>query len=114
MCSYLYHVRRRTNSIWPPACHTVGEIKYFYSYQMFLYSSRLKKLLKKWPGKKLLGEYRFLPIFFVAGAALEFSMIKWKVGEVNFYNTYKRRQVETIVNNKLEKEKLAAPHITKD
>ncbi|PNF34454.1 Small integral membrane protein 4 [Cryptotermes secundus] len=51
---------------------------------MRLYNRTLQKLLDKWPGKKYLGIYRFLPIFFVLGAALEFSMINWHVGEVNF------------------------------
>jgi Uncharacterised protein family UPF0640 len=44
----------------------------------------LKKWLDKWPGKKTLGIYRFLPLFFGLGAALEFSMINWTVGETNF------------------------------
>lgn len=51
---------------------------------MRLYNRTLQKLLDKWPGKKYFGIYRFLPIFFVLGAALEFSMINWHVGEVNF------------------------------
>ena len=36
------------------------------------------------PGKQTLGIYRFLPFFFGLGAALEFSMINWTVGETNF------------------------------
>lgn len=51
---------------------------------MKFYSSRLRWFLDRWPGKKYFGIYRFLPIFFVLGAALEFSMINWHVGEVNF------------------------------
>jgi hypothetical protein len=51
---------------------------------MKYYSSKLRRFLDKWPGKKYFGIYRFLPIFFVLGAALEFSMINWHVGEVNF------------------------------
>lgn len=51
---------------------------------MQLQNRGLKKLLDKWPGKKTLGIYRFLPMFFVLGAALEFSMINWTVGETNF------------------------------
>lgn len=49
-----------------------------------LYNARLRYFLDKWPGKRYLGMYRFLPMFFVLGAALEFSMINWHVGEVNF------------------------------
>lgn len=51
---------------------------------MGLRSSWLSSALDKVPGKKLLGMYRFLPAFFLLGAALEFSMINWHVGEVNF------------------------------
>ena len=40
--------------------------------------------IEKWPGKKLFGVYRFLPLFFVLGASVEFSMIKWSVGDINF------------------------------
>ena len=51
---------------------------------MPFYSSNIKKLMDIWPGKRYFGLYRFLPLFFVLGAALEFSMINWQVGEVNF------------------------------
>lgn len=50
----------------------------------FMQSQTLRYVLDKWPGKKYLGIYRFLPIFFGLGAALEFSMINWKVGSTNF------------------------------
>jgi len=62
----------------------------------------VKSLLDKIPGKKRLGLYRFLPFFFVLGAALEFSMINWRVNqdnpndEINFYKTYKRRRAEEV------------------
>jgi len=68
---------------------------------MQLYSTTVQRLLNKWPGKKYFGIYRFLPVFFVLGAALEFSMINWKVGETNFYRTYKRRQAKEIVEKQL-------------
>lgn len=51
---------------------------------MRIYSKSFKKILDNWPGKKQLGLYRFLPAFFFMGAALEFSMINWTVGETNF------------------------------
>ena len=57
------------------------------------------------PGKAL-GEFRLLPVFFVMGALLEFTMIHWKVGEVNFYNTYKRRRVEEAVEGRLQQMKM--------
>ena len=42
--------------------------------------------LKKVPGEKTFGVYRFLPFFFVLGAGLEYLMIHLKVGpnQVNF------------------------------
>lgn len=71
---------------------------------MTLFSKRLRKIVKRFPGKRYFGVYRFLPIFFVAGAALEFSMINWRVGEVNFYNTYKKRKVQEMVDEKLHQQ----------
>lgn len=68
---------------------------------MHFQSQTLRQLLNAWPGKKRLGIYRFLPLFFGLGAALEFSMINWTVGETNFYRTYKKRQAKNIVEEKL-------------
>ncbi|XP_023028840.2 sloth 1 [Leptinotarsa decemlineata] len=65
------------------------------------YSKNLKYYLDKWPGKKYFGMYRFMPIFFVLGAALEFSMINWRVGETNFYDTFKRRQAKNYVEEQI-------------
>jgi Uncharacterised protein family UPF0640 len=39
-------------------------------------SEIIQKIVDNWPGKRL-GLYRFLPAFFVLGAALEFTMINW-------------------------------------
>ncbi|XP_017299044.1 small integral membrane protein 4 [Diaphorina citri] len=71
----------------------------------FFYSLRLKRLLKAWPGQKYFGIYRFLPLFFGVGAALEFAMIKWEVnnGEINFYKTYKRNQAVILAEERLSK-----------
>lgn len=49
-----------------------------------LRSKKLARFLKRWPGEKYLGIYKFMPVFFALGALLEFSMIKFRVGEVNF------------------------------
>ena len=49
-----------------------------------LTSNTLRHAFDAIPGKKALGVYRFLPFFFFLGAALEFSMIKWTVGQTNF------------------------------
>ncbi|KAH8287699.1 hypothetical protein KR054_011725 [Drosophila jambulina] len=48
------------------------------------YSGSVRRLLDSWPGKRRFGVYRFLPLFFLLGAGLEFSMINWTVGETNF------------------------------
>ncbi|XP_044580960.1 small integral membrane protein 4 [Cotesia glomerata] len=68
---------------------------------MYFYSKTIRKFLKKWPGEKYFGVYRFLPLFFFAGAGLEYVMINWRVGEVNFYNTYKRTQVQEIADRRM-------------
>lgn len=47
-------------------------------------TSVLHRFLDNWPGKKTFGVYRFLPLFFLLGATLEFSMINWTVGQTNF------------------------------
>merc|ERR1712140_24017 len=52
----------------------------------------VKRVMDAFPGKKWFGLYRFLPYFFLLGASLEFSMINWTVGDVNFYKAYKKRQ----------------------
>ena len=52
----------------------------------------VKRIMDAFPGKKWFGLYRILPFFFLLGASLEFSMINWTVGDVNFYKTYKKRQ----------------------
>ena len=51
-----------------------------------MHSLKLRYWLNKWPGEKIFGIYRFLPLFFILGATLEFSMISWRVGETNFCN----------------------------
>jgi len=63
-----------------------------------LESKAVRRFLDAWPGKRILGVYRFLPFFFSLGAALEFSMINWTAGETNFYKTYKRREAEREVD----------------
>ena len=62
------------------------------------YKKFIRKVLRAWPGKKYLAEYRFLPVFFVGGAVLEYLMINWHVGEVNFYKSYKKRRVQEIAD----------------
>lgn len=61
----------------------------------------IQTVINKWPGQKLFGIYRFLPLFLFLGAGLEYSMINWKVGEVNFYTTFKKRQAHELVDGKI-------------
>jgi len=37
-----------------------------------------------------------MPLCVAIGAALEYSMIHWHVGEVNFYSVYKRNEAHRI------------------
>lgn len=53
---------------------------------MSRYRQIVSGIIKQWPGEKTFGIYRFLPLFFALGAALEFSMINWTVGTTNFCN----------------------------
>ncbi|GIY87676.1 uncharacterized protein CDAR_118621 [Caerostris darwini] len=62
----------------------------------------IREVVQKWPGKKRFGHYRFLPLFFIFGAMLEFTMIKWEFRGVNFYKTFKRRRAEEIVAEELK------------
>lgn len=71
----------------------------------------ITRLLSLIPGKRLLGPYRMMPIFFILGAALEFSMINWEAGEAktNFYKTYKKRTVSELAEKQLELEVTSFP-----
>lgn len=60
------------------------------------YSKTIDRVLDNWPGKRF-GLYRFLPAFFCLGAGMEFFMIHFWVGEVNFYKTYKKRLALDII-----------------
>ncbi|XP_076650324.1 ubiquinol-cytochrome c reductase complex assembly factor 5-like [Halictus rubicundus] len=64
----------------------------------------IKRKIRRWVNKvpfKFLGEFRLLPVCFVAGGLLEYVMIHWHVGEVNFYRTYKKRRIEEAVEERL-------------
>ncbi|XP_055349415.1 small integral membrane protein 4-like [Paramacrobiotus metropolitanus] len=55
------------------------------------------RFLDRWPGKERFGYYRFLPLFFACGAAIEFIMIHLTIGETNFYDVYKRKHPERLI-----------------
>ena len=93
------------------------------------------------PGKKLLGDWRFPPIFFVAGCLFEVVLCKLRINNINFcmcdlslqenelflffFNTddvYKRKQAQEFVSKKhqledylktITPETLSAPTSTK-
>ncbi|XP_051173036.1 small integral membrane protein 4 [Leptopilina boulardi] len=65
---------------------------------------KIARFIQKVPGEKYLAEYRFIPLFFILGAVLEYSMINWHVGETNFYRTFKKRRVQEIVDERILKE----------
>ncbi|XP_042195384.1 small integral membrane protein 4 [Callorhinchus milii] len=57
-------------------------------------SPRLRQWLRRVPGSRPLGEYRFLPGFFVLGAAMEWVMINIRIGPETFYDVYRRKRSE--------------------
>ncbi|KAI2801920.1 hypothetical protein BLOT_009741 [Blomia tropicalis] len=54
----------------------------------------IHKILNRWPMKNKLGFYAYLPAFFVLGAMIEFTMINMKIGNVDFYTVYMRKERE--------------------
>ena len=77
---------------------------------LFGLDEKLARLFRKVPGRKTLGIYRFQPLFFVLGAALEFSMIKWEAGpdKTNFYKTYTRTTAREHAEAEIEEEERLA------
>uniref|UniRef100_A0A3B4X2W5 Ubiquinol-cytochrome c reductase complex assembly factor 5 n=1 Tax=Seriola lalandi dorsalis TaxID=1841481 RepID=A0A3B4X2W5_SERLL len=51
---------------------------------MFHRSKNLKYVLNLVPGKRRLGTYRFLPIFFCIGGVMEWIMINVRIGKETF------------------------------
>lgn len=49
-----------------------------------LVSGRLRRLLRRVPGRQRFGAYRFLPFFFVLGGAMEWFMINVRIGKETF------------------------------
>ncbi|KAM9592996.1 ubiquinol-cytochrome c reductase complex assembly factor 5 isoform 1-T2 [Trichechus inunguis] len=62
----------------------------------------VRRVLQWVPGKERLGVYRFLPFFFVLGAAMEWIMIKVRVGQETFYDVYRRKASERQYQRRLE------------
>ncbi|KAM9785446.1 ubiquinol-cytochrome c reductase complex assembly factor 5 [Neosynchiropus ocellatus] len=69
---------------------------------MFNRSERLRYILSLVPGKKRLGMYRFLPVFFCIGGVMEWIMINVRIGKETFYDVYRRKQSERQYEKRLE------------
>ncbi|KAI3357620.1 hypothetical protein L3Q82_016027 [Scortum barcoo] len=61
---------------------------------MFYRNKNIGYLLSLVPGKRRLGTYRFLPIFFCIGGVMEWIMINVRIGKETFYDVYRRKQSE--------------------
>ncbi|KAK7819781.1 hypothetical protein U0070_012387 [Myodes glareolus] len=48
------------------------------------FRAQVRRALQRVPGKQRFGIYRFLPFFFVLGGAMEWIMIKVRVGQETF------------------------------
>ncbi len=64
-------------------------------------SSLLKIIVKNWPLRRYLGVYAFMPLFFIIGAAIEYSMINWTVGQTNFYGVYKLKRARELAQQQI-------------
>lgn len=78
-----------------------GIVGYVIRMASFKVMRKIRTFVNKMPGKRF-KEFRFLPLCFVMGGVLEFLMIHWHVGEVNFYKTYKKRRIEEAVEQRLK------------
>ena len=67
----------------------------------------LSRFASSIPGKNTFGVFRFVPLLFFPGAALEYVMIHWTAGETNFYKTYKKRKAVEAWEAELREEVLA-------
>ena len=64
--------------------------------------AQVRRALQRVPGKQRFGIYRFLPFFFVLGGAMEWIMIKVRVGQETFYDVYRRKASERQYQRRLE------------
>ncbi|AWP09861.1 putative small integral membrane protein 4 [Scophthalmus maximus] len=64
-------------------------------------STNLKYVLSLFPGKRQLGTYRFLPVFFCIGGVMEWIMINVRIGRETFYDVYRRKRSEREYQQKI-------------
>ncbi|XP_053233562.1 small integral membrane protein 4 [Podarcis raffonei] len=67
-----------------------------------LIKHKIKLLLNMVPGKQRFGVYRFLPFFFILGGAMEWFMIRVRIGQETFYDVYRRKRSERQHEQNLE------------
>uniref|UniRef100_A0A8D0BUW2 Ubiquinol-cytochrome c reductase complex assembly factor 5 n=1 Tax=Salvator merianae TaxID=96440 RepID=A0A8D0BUW2_SALMN len=63
---------------------------------------RIRQVVQMVPGKKRFGLYRFLPVFFILGGAMEWFMINVRLGKETFYDVYRRKRSERQYQQKME------------
>ncbi|XP_029975487.1 ubiquinol-cytochrome c reductase complex assembly factor 5 [Salarias fasciatus] len=68
---------------------------------MFYRSRTVRDVLSLFPGKRRLGSYRFLPIFFCIGGVMEWIMINVRIGKETFYDVYRRKRSERDYQQKI-------------
>ncbi|XP_070695592.1 ubiquinol-cytochrome c reductase complex assembly factor 5 [Pempheris klunzingeri] len=68
---------------------------------MFHRSENVKYFLSLVPGKRRLGMYRFLPVFFCIGGTMEWIMINVRIGRETFYDVYRRKKSEREYQQKI-------------
>ncbi|XP_011600831.1 ubiquinol-cytochrome c reductase complex assembly factor 5 [Takifugu rubripes] len=68
---------------------------------MFFKNKNIGYLMSLVPGKRRLGVYRFLPIFFCIGGVMEWIMINVRIGKETFYDVYRRKRSEREYEQKI-------------
>ncbi|KAM7411687.1 hypothetical protein PAMA_021597 [Pampus argenteus] len=68
---------------------------------MFQRGKNIRYILSLLPGKRQLGVYRFLPLCFCIGGAMEWIMINMRIGRETFYDVYRRKQSEREYQQKI-------------
>ncbi|CAG11301.1 unnamed protein product, partial [Tetraodon nigroviridis] len=68
---------------------------------MFFKNKNIGYFLSLVPGKRPLGIYRFLPIFFCIGGVMEWVMINVRIGKETFYDVYRRKKSEREYQQKI-------------
>ncbi|KAJ0064748.1 hypothetical protein NL108_012986 [Boleophthalmus pectinirostris] len=72
-------------------------------------SENIKFILSLVPGKRRLGTYRFLPIFFCIGGVMEWIMINVRIGKETFYDVYRRKQSERAYQKRITEDLTREP-----